>query len=201
MAELVHLVRHGEADNPEELVYGRLPGFGLSPRGRFQAEEVARHLAGRELRGVYSSPLERARQTAAAIATPHRLEVSCLPELTEWSLGQRWQGVRWDELDRRFPGELQAYLDAPSDLPFSPESLADLGRRVAGAAQAVARRHTGGEVALVSHQDPIQAARLILTGRSLYGLHEEKPGLGWVVTLRPGRPWREVGMWAPPGSG
>ena len=61
---LLHLVRHGQVDNPQKIVYGRQRGWRLSDRGRREAEAVARHLGGRPIARVYTSPLERAVQTA-----------------------------------------------------------------------------------------------------------------------------------------
>ena len=68
MAALVHLVRHGEVDNPEHLVYADLPGFGLSPHGVEQARRVGRYLGPRPVVAVWSSPLERSLRTAEEIA-------------------------------------------------------------------------------------------------------------------------------------
>jgi broad specificity phosphatase PhoE len=62
---VVHLVRHGEVDNPEGLLYGRLPGYRLSELGREMAELVATHLESNDITHIVSSPLERAQETAA----------------------------------------------------------------------------------------------------------------------------------------
>ena len=72
-ATIVHLLRHGEVDNPTGVLYGRLPGFRLSERGRAMAEMVAEHLAGadgarRDLVHLVASPLQRAQETAAPVA-------------------------------------------------------------------------------------------------------------------------------------
>ena len=64
----VHLVRHGEVYNPAGVLYGRLPGFGLSDAGKAMAVLDAEALRGRDITVVRSSPLERAVQTAAPIA-------------------------------------------------------------------------------------------------------------------------------------
>ena len=57
---VVHLVRHGEVENPRGVIYGRLPGFGLSARGRAQVEETAAYLAEQldDPPLVVSSPLQ-----------------------------------------------------------------------------------------------------------------------------------------------
>src|SRR5947209_6289276 len=65
---VILLVRHAEVQNPKDIVYGRLPRFGLSERGRSQAEAVARFLSTRSVEMIYTSPLLRARQTADVIA-------------------------------------------------------------------------------------------------------------------------------------
>ena len=54
-----------------------------------------------------------------------------------------------------------------------------------------------GDVVIVSHQDPVQAARLSLTGRDLAGLHLDKPQHGTAITLKPGNPWTELTDWTP----
>ena len=65
---VVHLVRHGEVDNPAGVLYGRLPGFHLSPDGRLMAKAAAGFLAGHDVAVLLSSPLERALETAAPFA-------------------------------------------------------------------------------------------------------------------------------------
>ena len=72
---IVHVMRHGEVHNPEKILYGRLPGYNLSDRGRRQADAVADWLAHNDIVYVVASPLERAQQTATPIAVAHRLAV------------------------------------------------------------------------------------------------------------------------------
>ncbi|MGH3824365.1 MAG: histidine phosphatase family protein, partial [Pseudonocardiaceae bacterium] len=71
---LVHLLRHGEVHNPEQILYGRLPGFQLSDVGVRQAERVAAYLGNHDVVHVVTSPLLRAQQTAALIATAHGVD-------------------------------------------------------------------------------------------------------------------------------
>ncbi|HEV7208461.1 MAG TPA: histidine phosphatase family protein, partial [Mycobacteriales bacterium] len=63
----IHLLRHGEVFNPNKVLYGRLPGFLLSEAGQRMAEVAAASLKGRDITGLYVSPLERARQTAVPL--------------------------------------------------------------------------------------------------------------------------------------
>lgn len=197
MASLVHLIRHGEVENPQDVVYATLPGYGLSDRGRSQAAQAARHLGSQPVVAVWTSPLERAMETASVVARRFGLPIRVDEDLAEWSLLDRWAGTRWDDVDATFPGELTAYLEHPNDLPFAEEPLSHMATRMTKAVERLAARHPEGDVVIVAHQDPVQAARLSLGGRELTRLHQDKPGHGSIVTFRPGRPWTDLGMWTP----
>lgn len=197
MANLVHLVRHGEVDNPDHLVYGRLPNFGLSDRGRAQAEDAARYLARPPIVAVWSSPLARALETAGLIARRHQLPVKVDEDLTEWRLADEWEGLVWEDLPDRKPGQLEAYLEKPWDLPFSKESLEECAHRVAAVVRRLDEAHREGDVVVVGHQDPTQAARLLLTGATLAEQHEDKPLHATVLSLRAGTPWEELARYDP----
>ncbi len=200
ISHTVHLVRHGEVENPHRVVYASLPGFGLSERGLVQAQAAGRQLAGRVVNTVIASPLQRARDTAATIAAGLGLTVRSDRRLLEWELGERWAGTPWGELQARFPGELTAYLEHPHDLDFTPEPLHALAARVVAVLTAATRVAGHDDVVLVSHQDPIQAARLFLTGRPLAILQTEKPGHSSIVTLEfddNTSQWRETAYWEP----
>ncbi|MBN2112700.1 MAG: histidine phosphatase family protein, partial [Acidimicrobiia bacterium] len=123
------------------------------------------------------------------------------PRLTEWRLGMRWNGVIWEDLPVAFPGELEAYLERPADLPFAPESIADAARRILDLVEELGCRHPGATAVLVSHQDPVQAARIALTGGTLDSLHHDKPGHAAVLTFVPGSRWQEVSRWEPAVAG
>ena len=197
MAVLVHLVRHAEVDNPDHLVYADLPGFGLSPHGVEQARRVGRYLGPRPIVAIWSSPLERSLRTAEEIAARTGVPVKVDPDLTEWRLAARWKGYTWRDIPTTFPGELEAYLEHPDRLEFGDETLDDLAERMAVTARRLDSEHPHGDVVIVSHQDPIQAGRLRLIGSPLAGLHQDKPGHGAVVTLRPGTVWRLETLWEP----
>lgn len=197
MARHVHLVRHGEAHNPTEVVYDSLPGFPLSPAGSVQARSVSRYLGSQPIVAVWSSPLQRALETATPIANRAGVPVLVDEELIEWSLLSRWAGTRWADLPTTHPGELEAYLDHPGVLDFADETLEMLAKRMTGAIKRIEGRSDAGDVVVVGHQDPIQAARLALTGRSLSGLHSDKPTHASAITLAPGPSWRELSFWEP----
>lgn len=197
MASHIHLIRHGEVHNPNHVVYASLPGFGLTDLGRRQAREAARYLGSSPVVAVWSSPLERALNTAAAIAGRFGLPVRVDPGLIEWKMAEDWAGIVWEDLPQRRPGELEEYLDHPWDLAFASESLQQLADRMRTSVIGLHRRHPEGDVVVVSHQDPVQAVRLALTGRPLEHQNTDKPDHCSVITLTPGRPWREIAAWAP----
>lgn len=193
----VFLVRHGEVENPDRVVYADMPGFGLSERGRREAAAAAEFLAAQSVAAIYASPLDRAQETAAIIGDACGVAITTRNDLTEWLVARRWKGVTWEDLPTAFPGELEAYLEHPTDLPFADESISDLGERVATAARQLAIAHPAQQIVLVSHQDPIQAGRLTLRGLPLADLHVDRPGHCDVLTLEPGEPWTETDHWVP----
>lgn len=197
MAALVHLVRHAEVDNPEHVVYATLPGFGLSPHGLDQARRVGRYLGPRPLVAIWSSPLERALRTGEEIASRSGVPVRVDDDLTEWALMDRWKGHSWASIRDHFPGEIEQYLERPFTVDFGGETLEELADRVAAVARRLDAEHPHGDVVIVSHQDPIRAARLRLVGAPLSGLHDETLSPGSVLTLRPGTSWKVETVWEP----
>jgi broad specificity phosphatase PhoE len=180
---VIHLVRHGHVENPGRVLYGRLPGFHLSARGRAQASLLARHFAASPLAAVVSSPLERAQQTAAPIAAAHGLGVHTDLRLIETS--SIFEGVAgnvvWYIL--RHPRIWWHLHDLRS--PSWGERNVDTVERVHAAVAEARDRFAGGQVVLVSHQAPIWVARLAFERRSLAHLPGRRNcALASVTTLR-----------------
>lgn len=197
MLESLYLVRHGEVENPDHVVYADLPGFSLSPIGRAQAAAAAQRLEPLQPEAVISSPLDRAVETAAAIAGAVGIAVTTDDRLVEWRLSGRWAGVGWEDLPQRFPGEMEAYLATPYDLPFAPETADEVARRMASLVGDLERRGLRSAV-LVSHQDPVQALRIHLQAAPPHSFLVGKPGHASVVTLeRSDAGWVETGYWEP----
>jgi probable phosphoglycerate mutase len=151
------LVRHAEVANPRQVLYGRLPRFALSDVGRRQAEALAERLGDCPIAAIYTSPLLRARQTAAAIARRHpeaRVRRSALLH----EVGSAWRGTPFAD----FPTGFNTY-DARRDP--ADESLDDIRRRMLRFLELVRRRHPGQRVVAVSHGDPLTILRVALSGR------------------------------------
>ena len=162
---VVHLVRHGQVENPRRVLYGRLPGYHLSRRGQAQADLLAAHFAGTPLAAVLASPLERAQQTAAPIAAGHGLEVRTDLRLIETSNifegvagNVAWYIVRHPRLWWKLRD-----LRAPS----WGERNVDMVERVHAVVDAARAEFAGHHVVLVSHQAPIWVARLAFERRRL----------------------------------
>ncbi|PTT64535.1 MSMEG_4193 family putative phosphomutase [Arthrobacter sp. HMWF013] len=153
---LLLLVRHGETPTTGMVLPGRAPGLHLSDRGRDQAERVAERLSGLAVSAMYSSPLERTRETAEPAATRTGLEVFVEAGLIECDFGD-WTGARLADLSG-LP-EWRTVQQNPSAFRFpNGEGFTQMQERIVGALEGVRAAHTGGVVVCFSHADPIKAA-------------------------------------------
>ncbi|MGI8761663.1 MAG: histidine phosphatase family protein [Jatrophihabitantaceae bacterium] len=166
----VHLLRHGEVHNPDRVLYGRLPGYHLSELGVAQARLAAAFLARRDIGYLVSSPLERAQQTAGALAETTGLPVDTDERLVEAANeleGRRVAGGKGLFTDLR---NLKYYRN-----PLRPswgEPYTQVAERVLAAVRSARDRceqaGTGAEAVCVSHQLPIVAARRRVEGKPLF---------------------------------
>ena len=182
---MIVAVRHARVWNPGGVVYASLPGFHLADDGRQDAESFSRTLAPTPVRAIYSSPLDRAVETAEILARPHDIAVRTDSRLIEWSFWSNWQGMRWDRIRERDADRLDAYsLDPARACPEDP--LGAVGERILAWAAEAHREHPDGLVLGVSHEAPMLAALLVGNGRGVAGFHSTNlPHLG-TVRLLPG---------------
>jgi broad specificity phosphatase PhoE len=161
----VYLVRHADVENPRKVLYGHLPGFPLSERGRAQAVEVGKRLSDRGIGRILHSPLERAVETARLIAEQLPEPVALIPEpaLLEAQFGRYLQGVPYWQIPVRRP--LWLVHKARRGLLPGDEVIDQLGGRVVEVVYREAREHPDDVSLLVSHADPLQAAWLLMDGR------------------------------------
>ena len=153
---LILLVRHGQTPTTGMVLPGRAPGLHLSDRGRAQAERVAERLAALPVDVIYSSPLERTRETAEPTAARAGLEVHENAGLIECDFGE-WTGAALAEL-ACLP-QWQTVQHTPSAFRFpNGESFAQMQARMVGTLEALCAAHAGGVVVCFSHADPIKAA-------------------------------------------
>lgn len=161
------VIRHSHVHNPQDILYGRLPRFGLSEEGKRQAEYTANFVAARPVAAIYSSPLLRARQTADIFA-------SRFPKITV-------------HMSRLLLETRTTYEGSPNSIlkpgfsfyeprrDASDETMADIFARMLRFLERTARRHAGEVVVAVSHADPITIMRVGLRGLPLtaQNLHRE----------------------------
>jgi probable phosphoglycerate mutase len=162
---ILTLVRHGETSaNVEGVWHGSLDTQ-LTERGRAQAERLAAHLAATraDAHALYASPLERARHTAAPIATRLGLALRIEEDLREYHLGE-WEGVTYRELaaKHRLFERMQA---DPDWRPGGGESPRAVAERLGGRLCAIASAHPGERVIVVSHGGALTLALGLLLDR------------------------------------
>jgi len=154
---VVLLVRHGQTPTTGKLLPGRAPGLHLADVGREQAQRAAERIAAlKQVDAIYSSPLERARETSAPIAAARNLKVKVDKGLLECDFGQ-WTGAELKAL-MKLP-EWDTVQRAPSTFTFpGGESFTAMQNRIVGAIDRLRAAHPGGTIVCVSHADPIKAA-------------------------------------------
>jgi probable phosphoglycerate mutase len=153
----VLLVRHGQTPSTGVTLPGRTPGLHLAEAGREEAADVAARVKRLpRVAAVYSSPLERAHETAAPIAAACGLPVTVDPGLLECDYGD-WTGLALRDLRRR--PEWRTIQRYPSGFRFpGGESFTEMQTRVTGALGRLIAAHPGHTLVAVSHADPIKAA-------------------------------------------
>jgi len=163
---VVHLMRHGEVHNPTGVLYGRLPDFHLSDLGRQMAELVRAHLVDHDLTVVVASPLDRAQETAAPIASDHGLSIFTDERVIEADNYFEGQTFGVGDGSLRNPKHWRKLVN-----PFRPswgEPYQEIAGRMLEAiadARGLARGH---EALIVSHQLPVWTVRSKLQGERLW---------------------------------
>jgi len=153
---LLFLVRHGQTTfNDEGRLPGQMAGVALTDEGRRQAYRAAVALSGVPLSAVVSSPLERALDTAKAIAKGGALEIHLEPDLMDTDVGS-WTGMKIDDIKKSDPA-WTAFVEHPDQPPEGVESLAQVqARAVAVCERILANPELGNCVVLVAHADVVK---------------------------------------------
>jgi broad specificity phosphatase PhoE len=159
-----HLLRHGEPAIFGRL-NGRLPGVGLSEKGRAEAAMQAGRLAGEKIEAIYSSPLQRTRETAEIISERLGLPIRYREDVIEIDYGE-WTGLTFDDIRRDERWQMWSRSRSIAAVPGG-ESWRQVQERVVGALFDLQQTHPGGSVVVVSHGDVIRAALLFALGMPL----------------------------------
>jgi probable phosphoglycerate mutase len=162
---LVFLIRHAECHGLGERLSGRLPGVGLTAYGQVQAAGLGERLARMPLTAVVSSPLERACDTAAALAEERRLAVTVDEAFHEVDFGS-WTAATFSSLSGQEDWKLWNASRSRARCPGG-ESMAEVRDRAAQALERWARTFPQGTIAIVSHADVIRALLTHYLGMTL----------------------------------
>ena len=165
-AQRIHLVRHGEVYNPSGVLYGRLPNFHLSDTGKLMAEAAALELksAGFDIKGVFSSPLVRAQESAKPIEALFGLDAKTNEDLIEpWNV---FEGRKLSVKAVAVRPHWWWHFRNPAR-PAWGESFIDIIARMNQAMIDASDSVKSGDVVLVTHQLPIWVMHLHAAGEKL----------------------------------
>lgn len=161
---VVHLLRHGEVYNPSKVLYGRMPDFHLSDRGREMADMAADWFEGHDVAALFSSPLDRTQETSEPIQKRMDLPVTLDDRLIE--AANQFEGMSLSARSVRDPYVLSKVYN-----PFRPswgEAYSEIVQRMVEVIKVARRIAWGREAVCVSHQLPIWMARRAAEGKRLW---------------------------------
>jgi broad specificity phosphatase PhoE len=170
MSSTVHVIRHGEVENPEKILYGRQPGWRLSKRGQEMADVVADWSKPLDVGAIHASPLQRAQETAAPFSKIHSLPIHTDDRLIE--AANVFEGRKF-ELGSgvlRHPSSWKHLYN-----PWKPswgEPYEEQIQRMLAAIFDAKKAAQGKDAIVVSHQLPIWILRSAIEGRRL--LHDPR---------------------------
>ena len=157
MGSIIFL-RHGQAkNNTERVLAGRTPGIPLTEKGIDQAEKAAEFLEEMNISAIYSSPIERAKDTAEIIGKHNSIDVRIDDRLIELDMG-KFTGVPYDEIFSSHGNVFMKFYKGELEIAHNGvETFADVKKRVLGIVDHVIENHPDENVVLVTHMDPIKA--------------------------------------------
>ena len=176
-----HLLRHGEHALRGGVLVGRTPGVGLSERGRAEIAAVASRLAEEPITALYSSPLQRTRETAEILAEKLGLPVEYCEGLLELDFGE-WTGLTFDAVRADERWRLWSTCRSIARIPGG-ESMHQVQERAVKALFEMREAHCDGTVVVVSHGDVIRTALLFALGMPLDFYSRIEVGLASINTI------------------
>lgn len=159
------LIRHGETDAVGKIMAGWTPGWHLNAAGQEQGKRLTQRLARLPIRAIYSSPLERAIETAAPIAACHGLSPRIVDDMGELRLGA-WEGLSFAQLERQVLWR-RFHTSRGSVRAPGGEMVIEAQVRMVRQLEEIAGQHEGETVAVISHGDPLRSVIAHVLGISL----------------------------------
>jgi probable phosphoglycerate mutase len=178
---IFHLLRHGEP-SVFGRINGRLPGVGLSAKGRAEIGAVAGRLAGEKIDAIYASPLQRTRETAEILSDRLALPVQYREDVIELDFGE-WTGLTADEIRKDERWQMWSSCRSIAAIPGG-ESWRQVQDRMVHALFDLQRLHPSESVVIVSHGDVIRAGLLFALGMPLDFHSRIEVGLASLSTIR-----------------
>ena len=157
MGQIIFL-RHGQAkNNTDRILAGRTPGVPLTDTGIKQAEQTGKLLEDMNISAIYSSPIQRAKHTAEIVGEHNSIDVTIDDRLIELDMG-KFTGVPYDEIFTSHGNVFMKFYNGELEIAHNGvETFADVKKRVLGMVDHVIEKHSGENVVLVTHMDPIKA--------------------------------------------
>jgi probable phosphoglycerate mutase len=151
-------LRHGQAkNNTERVLAGRTPGIPLTEKGIDQAEQAAKFLEDMNISAIYSSPIQRAKNTAEIVGKHNSIDVKIDDRLIELDMG-KFTGIPYDEIFSSHGNVFMKFYKGELEIAHNGvETFADVKKRVLGIVDHVIENHPDENVVLVTHMDPIKA--------------------------------------------
>jgi probable phosphoglycerate mutase len=177
-----HFLRHGEHGLLGKVLAGRMPGVGMTERGRAEIASQAERLAREKIAAIYASPLQRTRETAEIVSARLSLSIEFRDDLLELDFGE-WTGATFDAI--RADPRWQAWSTQRS-LAAIPggESMRAVQQRIVAAMIELNERHLHETIVLASHGDVIRAALLYALGMPLDFYNRLEIGQGAISTIQ-----------------
>jgi broad specificity phosphatase PhoE len=177
------LIRHGETDWNVEGRWQGQADVPLNARGKQQAINIARRLHCTEIHAIYASDLQRAWQTARALARLNNLPICSDTRLREIDQGE-WEGLLIDEIRSKYAQEFHRRRKNPLQVaPPGGETTLQVQERVLGVLTYILEKHPDQTVAIVSHGFVIAVARTYLTGKPVKEVWGLVPENGAIIEL------------------
>ena len=170
MSSTVHVLRHGEVENPSKILYGRQPGWYLSSRGQEMAATLGQWSKSIDLGALHVSPLQRAQETAAPIAAAHNMAITTDERLIEAANIFEGKSFELGSGVLKHPSSWRHLYN-----PWKPswgEPYVEQINRMLAAVFAAKDAANGKDAICVSHQLPIWILRSAIENRRL--LHDPR---------------------------
>jgi len=155
---MIIFLRHGQAENnTKRILAGRTEGVPLTKTGVEQAERIAKYLKHMDISAIYSSPIERASNTAKIVADYNSLNYKLDDRLIELEMG-KFTRMNYDDMFAKYGNVfLKFYENDPIIAKCEVETFAEVQKRVLDMVGYIVKKHKNQNVVLVTHMDPIKS--------------------------------------------